>query len=75
MEIVERIGAYAGVLAFLAVALLAMLYFSIGRDLRRLREWAGRAPERSGVAKPFSEESVEAARPKRARFRLPAQPR
>jgi hypothetical protein len=30
------------------LAVLALLYFSQARDVRRLREWAGRAPERAG---------------------------
>jgi hypothetical protein len=33
--------------AFLGLAVLALLYFSQARDVRRLRDWAGRAPERS----------------------------
>lgn len=46
-SIVERVGAYVGFLAFLGLAILALLYFSQARDVRRLREWAGRAPERA----------------------------
>lgn len=47
MELVERVGAYVGLAAFLGLAVLALLYFSQARDVRRLREWAGRAPERA----------------------------
>jgi LytR cell envelope-related transcriptional attenuator len=46
MEIIEQIGAYAGLAAVLGLAVLSALYFSQARDVRRLREWAGRAPER-----------------------------
>lgn len=46
MELLQEIGAYAGLVAFLGLALLALLSFTQGRDLRRLREWAGSAPER-----------------------------
>jgi hypothetical protein len=46
VELVERVGAYVGLAAFLGLAVLALLYFSQARDVRRLREWAGRAPER-----------------------------
>ena len=47
MELVERVGAYVGMAAFLGLAILALLYFSQARDVRRLRDWAGRAPERA----------------------------
>jgi LytR cell envelope-related transcriptional attenuator len=43
---VKDIGAVAGLGAFLGLAILSLLYFSQARDVRRLREWAGRAPER-----------------------------
>jgi hypothetical protein len=46
LELIQEIGAYAGLVAFLGLALLALLSFAQGRDLRRLREWAGSAPER-----------------------------
>jgi hypothetical protein len=48
VDLVERVGAYAGLAAFFGLAILALLYFSQARDVRRLREWAGRAPERAG---------------------------
>lgn len=47
MDLVERVGAYAGLAAFFGLAILALLYFSQARDVRRLREWAGRAPDRA----------------------------
>jgi hypothetical protein len=47
VELVERVGAYVGMAAFLGLAVLALLYFSQARDVRRLRDWAGRAPERT----------------------------
>ena len=47
MEIVQEIGAYAGLAAVVGLAVLSALYFSQARDLKRLREWAGRAPERA----------------------------
>jgi LytR cell envelope-related transcriptional attenuator len=43
---IKEIGAYAGLAAFLGLAILSLLYFSQARDVRRLRDWAGRAPER-----------------------------
>jgi hypothetical protein len=44
---VETIGALAGLAAILGLAVLSMLYFAQARELKRLREWAGRAPERT----------------------------
>jgi hypothetical protein len=45
--IVEKIGAAGGLAAVVGLAVLSALYVSQARDIRRLREWAGRAPERS----------------------------
>src|SRR3954452_14847617 len=43
---VEKYGAYVGIASFLGLALLSILYFAQAREVRRLRDWAGRAPER-----------------------------
>jgi hypothetical protein len=43
---VERIGSFAGLASFLGLAVFALLLFAHGRDIRRLRDWAGSAPER-----------------------------
>jgi LytR cell envelope-related transcriptional attenuator len=51
VELLKEIGAFAGLAAFLGLALLAMLAFSQARDIRRLREWAGSAPERDAERK------------------------
>lgn len=48
--IVDRYGPILGIVAFVGLALLAFLLFQEGRELRRLREWAGRAPERAEEA-------------------------
>jgi len=45
-EVIQQIGAYAGFAAIVGLAVLSALYFSQARDLRRLREWAARAPDR-----------------------------
>jgi hypothetical protein len=50
VDLIEQVGSYVGLAAFLGLAILALLYFSQARDVRRLREWAGRAPERTGEA-------------------------
>jgi hypothetical protein len=44
---VEKYGVYVGIASFFGLALLSVLYFSQARELKRLREWAGRAPERA----------------------------
>jgi hypothetical protein len=51
VRVIEQIGAFAGLAAFLGLALLALLSFAHGRDIRRLREWAGSAPERDSERK------------------------
>src|SRR5262245_5493218 len=43
---VEKFGAYAGFAAVVGLAVLALLYFASAREIKRLREWADRAPER-----------------------------
>jgi LytR cell envelope-related transcriptional attenuator len=48
LAIVQEIGAVAGWAAVVGLAVLSALYLSHARDVKRLREWAGRAPERSG---------------------------
>ncbi len=62
MELIKEIGAFAGLAAFFGLALLALLSFTHGRDIRRLREWAGSAPERDTERK----ESTSAAAARRA---------
>lgn len=62
MEVIKEIGAFAGLAAFLGLAVLALLSFAQGRDIRRLREWAGSAPERDSERK----ESTSAAAAQKA---------
>jgi LytR cell envelope-related transcriptional attenuator len=62
VELIKEIGAFAGLAAFLGLGLLAMLAFSQARDIRRLREWAGSAPERDAERK----EATSAVAAKRA---------
>ncbi|HEX2436587.1 MAG TPA: LytR C-terminal domain-containing protein [Solirubrobacterales bacterium] len=50
MDLIEQIGAILGLVAFVGLAVLVLLYFQQARDVRRLREWAGRAPERAAEA-------------------------
>jgi hypothetical protein len=73
MEILQEIGSYAGFAAVVGLAVLSALYFSQARDVKRLREWAGRAPERGPqpapsrgvVAQPIARpgQGVPSARP------------
>lgn len=62
LEVIREIGAFAGLAAFLGLAVLALLLFTQGRDIRRLREWAGSAPERDADRK----ESTSAVAAQRA---------
>jgi hypothetical protein len=62
LEVIKDIGAFAGLAAFFGVAFLALLSFTHGRDIRRLRDWAGSAPERDAERK----ESTSAAAAERA---------
>jgi hypothetical protein len=43
----EQIGSYGGLAAIVGLGVLSLLYFSQAREVKRLREWAGRAPERA----------------------------
>lgn len=54
-DLIQQVGAYAGLVALLAMAVLAFLVFSQARDIRRLREWAGGAPERDSEVREVSE--------------------
>ena len=60
MEIIQEIGSYAGFAAVVGLAVLAALYFSQARDVRRLREWAGRSPERPEEGSPTTGQRVVA---------------
>src|SRR5205085_9744751 len=40
-------GAVAAFVALIGIAILSLLSFAQARELRRLRDWAGRAPERA----------------------------
>jgi hypothetical protein len=42
-----EVGALAAFAALVGIAIVSLLVFSQARELKRLREWAGRAPERA----------------------------
>src|SRR3954452_15403144 len=46
-EDLKTVGALAGLAAVPGLGVLSLLYFGQAREVRRLREWAGRAPERA----------------------------
>ena len=54
-DVIQTVGAYAGLVALLALGVLSFLVFSQARDIRRLREWAGGAPERDAEVREVSE--------------------
>ncbi len=62
MHFIESIGPVLGIVAFVGLAALAFLLFQQARDLRRLREWAGRAPERAQEAAEAVQAAGEASR-------------
>jgi hypothetical protein len=62
VHLVEKIGAFAGLASFIGLAFFALLSFTQARDIRRLREWAGSAPERDADRK----ESTSAVAAQRA---------
>jgi hypothetical protein len=43
---VQSIGSYFGFAAVVGLGVLSLLYFAQAREVKRLREWAGRSPER-----------------------------
>jgi hypothetical protein len=49
MGSLEEIGALLGFAAFAGLAVLVFLTFQQARHIRRLRDWAGRAPERAAA--------------------------
>jgi hypothetical protein len=62
MQTIESIGPILGIVAFLGLAVLAFLLFQQARDIRRLRDWAGRAPERAVEAAEAVQATAEASR-------------
>src|SRR4051794_32235093 len=66
-DLIEEGGAYAGIVAFFGFAVLAVLHFANARELKRLREWAGRAPERAQELEQRVMQQAEEARRVRAR--------
>ncbi|HWT92244.1 MAG TPA: hypothetical protein VN238_04560, partial [Solirubrobacteraceae bacterium] len=58
-DLLKDYGGYAGFASVLGLAVLSLLYFAQAREVKRLREWAGRAPER---AQELEQRAVDAAR-------------
>jgi hypothetical protein len=73
IDLIERIGPVVGIVAFVGLAVLAFLIFQQAREIRRLREWAGRAPERADDAAEASLAAAE-ARGEAAAAELPSEP-
>jgi hypothetical protein len=71
---IEKIGSYAGFAAIIGLAVLALLYFSQAREVKRLREWAGRSPERAQELEARVVEQAELARQAATERRVVAQP-
>lgn len=58
-SVIETVGAFAGLVALIGLLVLSFLVISQARDLRRLREWAGGAPERDADLREVSEVVAE----------------
>src|SRR6478672_2522575 len=64
---IEQFGSYAGYAAVLGLGVLSMLYFAQAREVRRLRDWAGRAPERAAELEAQAVQAAERVRTSPAR--------
>jgi hypothetical protein len=73
-DLIEKGGAYVGIAAFFGLAILTILYFAQAREVKRLREWAGRAPERAQELEQRVMAQAEQARRVRAQPQKPATP-
>jgi LytR cell envelope-related transcriptional attenuator len=62
MHALKTIGPVLGIAAFVGLSVLAFLLFQQARDIRRLREWAGRAPERAREAADAVQAAADASR-------------
>lgn len=72
MDLLKEIGAILGFVAFGGLAVLAFLTFQQARHVRRLREWAGRSPERSAIEAERVAEAAQEATIARAGSRAAA---
>src|SRR4051812_27523583 len=61
MHAIKSIGPVLGIVAFVGLSVLAFLLFQQARDIRRLRAWAGRAPERAQEAAAAVQAAAEAS--------------
>jgi LytR cell envelope-related transcriptional attenuator len=59
---IEKYGAYVGIASFFGLAILSLLYFAQAREVKRLRDWAGRAPERAAEVEALAIAHAEEAR-------------
>jgi LytR cell envelope-related transcriptional attenuator len=74
---VDKAGNIGGFAAIVGLAVLALLYFSQARELKRLREWAAEAPDRAAELEQRLMTSVRRAAPQqpaRAAVARPATP-
>jgi LytR cell envelope-related transcriptional attenuator len=62
MHVLKTIGPVLGIASFVGLSVLAFLLFQQARDIRRLREWAGRAPERAREAADAAQAAADASR-------------
>lgn len=78
LELGDRLkdyGAYAGVASIFGLAVLSLLYFGQARELKRLREWAGREPERAAEREAVLAQQRQVGVPSAQPASVVAQPR
>ncbi|HEX2702093.1 MAG TPA: FHA domain-containing protein, partial [Solirubrobacteraceae bacterium] len=71
---IKTLGAYAGLAAVVALALLALLYFAQARELKRLREWIEHEAQRPRAQAPVRAGAPVPAPPPAPAARLPISP-
>src|SRR4051812_40622230 len=59
---IDKIGNYAAFASIVGVGVMALLYYSQAREVKRLRDWAGRAPERAAELEAQALQAADRAR-------------
>lgn len=60
LGLLESLNPYLALLCLIGTCALGVLVFAQGRELRRLRDWAGDAPEKAGREREAHQENPKA---------------